>query len=83
MVERVTSEAISVDEFAPDGMSSGEASASYDDHCARIASEVKIDRRSAPHASDDASREDGAAQVDVVVIAIARPHSWDTTAHPN
>src|SRR3984957_4927697 len=71
MIERMTAEMIAMGKLASYRVPTGEASAPDHIDRSRIVSERKIDRRSAPHSGDDASRENGAAQVDAIVITEA------------
>lgn len=71
MIEGMTAKVIAMRKLATDRMTTGEAAAADYVDRSRIVSERQIDRRSAPYSRDDASREDGAAQVDAVVIAEA------------
>src|ERR1700722_2746612 len=71
MIDSMTAEMIAMGKLASYRVPTGEASATDHIDRSRIVSERKIDRRSAPHSGDDASRENGAAQVDAIVITEA------------
>src|ERR1700722_8589602 len=71
MIERMTAEVIAMSKLSSHRMATSEAAATDHIDRSRIVSERKIDSRSAPHSGDDAGREDGAAQVDAIVITEA------------
>jgi hypothetical protein len=71
MVEGVAAEPVSVYELASHRMSASESAAAHHDHRSGVTSERQVDRRTAPYSGDDARREDRAAEVDAVVVAVA------------